>query len=1169
MKTSIFAKLIVWGSIALSVVTAGVITLSATGAVRVTNPNLTYSCKFYNYDDTFLYSCNVAPTHDAVYNGPMPERADTLHSRYLFKGWDNNLENITENKVFHALFQEKKKDYLVTFVNYDGTLLYENYFEAGDVPHYGGEEPTKVVNDSYTYSFKGWDKTIVPVYENTVYTAVFDKAEIFLNTTFLNYDNSVLYRGRVPYNGVAYYNARTPSRPSTSVIKYKFKGWDKSLYGIVEDTVFIAQYDEEIPTYVVTFVNYNGEFLSSTTVNYNEGAVYTGPTPRRQAEGDYVYVFTGWDKTFDCVTEDMIVTAQFESTIPEFTVEFRNYDNSVLGSDVVKMGENASYDGETPTRPDDDAYSYKFIGWDRSLDNIRSSFFTIAEYEAQPKIHTVVFKNYDESVLDTQEVIHGEQAFYGGEYPTRPSDLHYEYHFKGWSEDLTEILSDLVVYAEYDLDPIENSHDNNGNSGGGGNEQGGESSGTHNSEGADQTSPYSEPVPEEDDGEEEKEKLWYKTKFLNYDLVLIKDDITLAGKEPYFPMNDYGDKLVRVDPSHPTYNFTFQDFIIVPWLEENVSNPFQDYAYMDLIAQYTVEIDSKQYYSVCFRNDDETLIKEVFCEYGETPVFPSTLIPQPKSFYHRGCVFSGWDTEIEPVTKSVTYFAKYSDNASSVTNGKITVNSTPIPNVSNTIMSYSTQYSGYVYFRELSYSDLRTAKRGDEVYSLNEWLRFNPYNLPGVSPEDVISPLEFTADKLKQTSSIQYSMQTSVYSNYKNYFSFHPSYLCNTGNLSKSDAYLIASNSETNNYTFIPQELDLSTISLLKANSYSNSNYTDQEYLYRSYAKQCYTNINDTSLRNFIANFVSVYQLKAESVKQILDVRDFLRNYASFVPNYNKYQDNKDAIVSFLETGKKGDSTHFAAALTCIYRYLGVPARYVTGARSLSNGGYGFVTTDDISAWTEVYINNVGWVIMDASVDASGGGTDPIPGSENIFNPFGEIDRERQLMTVVVSPYQSSKYYDGLSMGVQYSITGSLPGGDHIEVNTLPGEKSVGKYVTRACPRVYNSIGEDVTSKYVGRIEMIYEDYTINKATIKITTGSASKNYDGKALVCHEYTVENVYGARAYSDEIIISFTGSQTKRGSSPNFVDLENFTIKSSNNEDVLKNYNVIWVYGRLTVN
>ncbi|MBR2987109.1 MAG: InlB B-repeat-containing protein [Clostridia bacterium] len=67
-------------------------------------------------------------------------------------------------------------------------------------------------------------------------------------------------------------------------------------------------------TYTVTFKDHDGAVLSTETVVSGHAAKAPAEPTR---EG---YVFTGWDKSFDHVTSDLTVTAQYqaESTAPRF-----------------------------------------------------------------------------------------------------------------------------------------------------------------------------------------------------------------------------------------------------------------------------------------------------------------------------------------------------------------------------------------------------------------------------------------------------------------------------------------------------------------------------------------------------------------------------------------------------------------------------------------------------------------------------------------------------------------------------------------------------------------------------------------------------------------------------------------------------------------------------------
>ena len=74
---------------------------------------------------------------------------------------------------------------------------------------------------------------------------------------------------------------------------------------------------------------------------------------------------------------------------------------------------------------------------------IQNGAVTVAA--AQPEMHTVTFKDWDGTVLKTQEVQHGGDA----EAPADPTRVGYT--FTGWDKAFTNITADLVVTAQYEM----------------------------------------------------------------------------------------------------------------------------------------------------------------------------------------------------------------------------------------------------------------------------------------------------------------------------------------------------------------------------------------------------------------------------------------------------------------------------------------------------------------------------------------------------------------------------------------------------------------------------------------------------------------------------------------------------------------------------------------------
>ena len=301
----------------------------------------------------------------------------------------------------------------VTFKDWDGTVL-----KTQEVQHGGDAEapadPTRV-----GYTFTGWDKAFTNITADLVVTAQYE-----INTytvTFKDWDGTVLKTQEVQYGG----DAEAPADPTR--VGYTFTGWDKAFTNIMADLVVTAQY--EINTYTVTFKDWNGTVLKTQEVQYG-GDAEAPADPTRTG-----YTFTGWDKAFTNVTADLVVTAQYE--INTYTVTFKDWDGTELKTQEVQHGGDAEAPAD-PTR-----VGYTFTGWDKAFTNITADLVVTAQYEINT--YTVTFKDWDGTVLKTQEVQHGGDA----EAPADPTRVGYT--FTGWDEAFTNIMADLVVTAQYEI----------------------------------------------------------------------------------------------------------------------------------------------------------------------------------------------------------------------------------------------------------------------------------------------------------------------------------------------------------------------------------------------------------------------------------------------------------------------------------------------------------------------------------------------------------------------------------------------------------------------------------------------------------------------------------------------------------------------------------------------
>lgn len=169
-----------------------------------------------------------------------------------------------------------------------------------------------------------------------------------------------------------------------------FKEWDKDFSKVTSDLTINAVYD--VDTFTVTFKD-GEKVLETQTVEYEAAA--TAPDIARLSPPEGMH-FSKWDKDFSKVTEDIEVSAVYELNV--YTVTFKNGETT-LKTEMVKHGFAA-------TQPNVfDTATKKFIGWDKSFDNVTSDLIVNAKFET--KKFTLTFINFDGTTVYTEEVEYG------------------------------------------------------------------------------------------------------------------------------------------------------------------------------------------------------------------------------------------------------------------------------------------------------------------------------------------------------------------------------------------------------------------------------------------------------------------------------------------------------------------------------------------------------------------------------------------------------------------------------------------------------------------------------------------------------------------------------------------------------------------------------------------
>lgn len=155
------------------------------------------------------------------------------------------------------------------------------------------------------------------------------------------------------------------------------------------------------------------------------------------------YTFTGWSSDISHVTSNMTVTAQFAQSV--YTIDYL-IDGEYIFSEEVAHGEMpAAYQAVIDQgKPSTAAYTYMFDHWNPAIVAATVDAAYDAIYTQNARTYTVTFQNWDHSFLEEQQVPYGTAA-------TAPAEPAKEgYTFKGWDREFNNILTDMTVTAVFE-----------------------------------------------------------------------------------------------------------------------------------------------------------------------------------------------------------------------------------------------------------------------------------------------------------------------------------------------------------------------------------------------------------------------------------------------------------------------------------------------------------------------------------------------------------------------------------------------------------------------------------------------------------------------------------------------------------------------------------------------
>lgn len=148
--------------------------------------------------------------------------------------------------------------------------------------------------------------------------------------------------------------------------------------------------------------------------------------------------------------------------------------------------------------------------------------------------------------------------------------------------------------------------------------------------------------------------------------------------------------------------------------------------------------------------------------------------------------------------------------------------------------------------------------------------------------------------------------------------------------------------------------------------------YRSAESAYRNWVYEQYLNIPEETYEVLKKYLIVNGEISTSQAKE--EISELLEQRLTYEENIVTDAGERNFVSYVLEVSRQGYSVHYATLATLFMRYCGIPARYVEGyvvtpsqAEVLADGSSITLTQRNAHAWTEYYLDGVGWIPFDTT----------------------------------------------------------------------------------------------------------------------------------------------------------------------------------------------------------
>ena len=224
---------------------------------------------------------------------------------YSFSHFEPSIEEALDDTTYKLIYDKTDRLYTINFV-VEGKLISSKQYKYNEYIEKPTETPIKASTVEYNYNFEKWidsngEEPTKCLTDNT-YSAVFNPS-LRVYTISWNVNGSIIdeqyYYGETPrYKG-------NLAKADTPMYKYTFKSFEPAISKVTKDQTYLAQYDESVKTYGITFYDENGSIIK--TVSYEYGQKIDLPEYSHLLSIKEGQIFDGWvDEKGEPVSENSL-----------------------------------------------------------------------------------------------------------------------------------------------------------------------------------------------------------------------------------------------------------------------------------------------------------------------------------------------------------------------------------------------------------------------------------------------------------------------------------------------------------------------------------------------------------------------------------------------------------------------------------------------------------------------------------------------------------------------------------------------------------------------------------------------------------------------------------------------------------------------------------------------